>query len=662
MTAAGALVLASLDALGHEDVLAAAATHSSQRVVRAEASLLLGLGGRRLSVFAAMHDGALRELAGRRGTDPEVRAARGRALSLLEKTKEARLELSSAIRAGSARAGSWLAETYVRDEPARALSLLDAARRRGDDSPASACRRARALLFLDRPARALAALEASAPGLYVREVLRVLALDALGRRTQARAAAAAAAAADRGCPFGFAAQGRLAAAEGDLEAATGFYHRARDLDLDVGGEYMFEIFGVRLAWEAPERYLARLDAHLRLHPDSAVFLAERAELLRHPKFCRYEEALRDYAAAVRFAPGRGWLVALLARALNLAGGGRAGLEEFDRAAELAPDSGWILAWRGAAMARVGESARALADFDAAVARMPWYSFAYAWRGALLRRLGRAPEATADLDAALHLDPTYAFSWNERFQARLESGDPDGAADDLKTAFSMDPKFTWEAVRGKRAGAELDAALKSRPKSAWLKVWRGHARLSAGRPAEAVKDLRAAARLLPREALVWAWLGRALTAAGKRAEAARGLSRAAKLDAKSWSVLKALADLHAAAGEWKKALPHLRRAAELAPTTVSLLMDHASAAARLGREDEALKSLHKAMELDPRYAEARASTAKIHLARAARRQEAGDFAGQAEDFRAALAAAPELFPPAERERLKALLDETDGGKS
>jgi tetratricopeptide (TPR) repeat protein len=162
-------------------------------------------------------------------------------------------------------------------------------------------------------------------------------------------------------------------------------------------------------------------------------------------------------------------------------------------------------------------------------------------------------------------------------------------------------------------------------------------------------------------LAWTWLGTALAAAGRRAEGARGLAKAAALDAKSWSVRKALADLHAAAGDWKKALPHLRRAAELAPTTIPLLMEHAAAAARLGREDEALSSLRKARELDPRFADARELSARVHLARAARRQKKKDFAGQAEDFRAALAAAPELFSEEERARLTALLDETDGGR-
>ncbi|MFI5350426.1 MAG: phytanoyl-CoA dioxygenase family protein, partial [Elusimicrobiota bacterium] len=96
----------------------------------------------------------------------------------------------------------------------------------------------------------------------------------------------------------------------------------------------------------------------------------------------------------------------------------------------------------------------------------------------------------------------------------------------------------------------------------------------------------------------------------------------------------------------------RAAAALAPTTVSLLVEHAAAAARQGPEAEALASLRKAAGLDPRNAEARALAAKIHLTRAARRQARGDAKGQSEDLRAAQAAAPELFPPAERARLTA----------
>ncbi|MFI5360872.1 MAG: hypothetical protein ACHQ49_02785 [Elusimicrobiota bacterium] len=687
MNARAARALQALEAMNHEDVLDAAGSLAADGGGRRSLSILQGLGAHRLEVFAAVHGGELRRIASLPGGDADSLAARGRARRLLGLRADARRDLSAAARMGHERARAWLAETMILRGPKRALGLLSPARGAAITGPGPACWRAAALLALGRRREALDELDGGGPGGYARLALRVAVSTALRRPSQARAAAAAAFALEPGVPFAPAALRKLAVRAGDRRAELDFYHRARNLDLDVGGGPPGETGSGGKPSQKTEAAVARLDAILRRNPKSLSALVERAELLRHPRFCRYDEAFRDYAAAVRLQPDRGWLLALLARALNHRDGGRAGLAEFDRAVESAPESGWIRAWRGAALSRVGETGRAAEDFDAAVELMPWYPSAYAWRGALRRRLGRAAEAAKDLDVALALDPSYPFSWNERFQARLETGDASGAARDLLRAFRLNPKYTWADVRGAgRAARELDAAVRARPDDPWLRAWRGHSRLRAKRPRAAVADLRNSVRTLGREPLLVAWLGGALAAAGRLAEGEKHLRFALRLDPRSWIAHKTLADLHSARADWARALPHRRRAAELAPTSVPLLIEHASAAARLGRDAEALASLEKAARLAPRTAEARAFAAEIHLragrlpeaaaevagafaagggsrahlARARLRNARGDFAGQIEDFRAALAAGPELFEPGERRRLEELLRGADGG--
>jgi tetratricopeptide (TPR) repeat protein len=644
--------LAELAALGVADALSQPDESDFPR--GAPRLSLPNLGARRLENWSALRDGRLRELLGAFGSPRAAAdwAARGRLLRLLGERERAQACFLAAARKGGLRAWLWLGELHLARDPRRALRCLARGREAAPLEPLFALWLGAAELTLARPARCLRALEA-AGGSHTARLLRARALIALRRGGPARAELAAAVADDPDSSCAHVLRGRLAAAENDLAGADAAYQAARGIEADVRGEFLFEKLGASVDWGNLKATVDGMERALRRHPRSVPLLVHRAELLRDPQLCRYDEAVDGYRRAALLAPGQGWVLAHLARALHQRSGGTEGRGEFDRAAALSPRCGWIRAWRGAYWSRVGEARRAFADFDAAEALMPWYPFTYAWRGALRRKNGDAAAAVADLDVALRLDPGYAFSWNERFQARLEAGDPVGAADDLKTAFALNPKYAWAEIRGAKARRELDAAVRAHPAAPWLRVWRGRARLTTD-PAGAAADLRAAVRRLPREAIANSSLGLALAASGRQAEALRRLAAAARLEPRSWSARKALADAHSSAGEWRKALPHLRAAAALAPTTVSVLVEHAAAAARLGRSTEALASLAKAIGLDPGAGAARALAAKVHLARAARRQARGDYAGQRADFRAALDAAPDLFPPAERRRIEAIL--------
>ncbi len=614
-------------------------------------ALRQALGGHAVRAFRAVnHDALAATLAGLPpGKGAEASALRGRLLRLLGDLPRARRAFARSLSAApNARAAGWLGEMLIGTQPRRALKLLARAASLDASWPWPRLWTAAALLELGKGAAARAELDA-----FVRLgggrpcILGLLHFQAamLERKPAlALAFAEAAIAADPAGPAGYEAAARALQALGREPAAMSRMHDARDLDFDVTGAFLYERGRFEMNWNDPDALLARLDAEIAARPRVAGLYAERAELKRLPRLCRYEEALEDYAKAVALEPRRAWLRAVLGRARNNFSGGRAGLADFDAAVRLAPRGGWIRAWRGAVLARLGESRKALADFAAAERLMPWYSFTYAWRGALLNRLGAFDEARRDLDTALRLDETYTFSVYERFRALRGLEDYPAALRDLNAAFAADPKFVWDGPE-----RELDAAVKARPDLAWLHAWRGFRRLGLGRAAEARADFD---RALARErgsALIFAWRARARHASGRSASALADLKRAARLSPRLWVVHQALAEIHEARGEKRRALRSISTAARLAPTTVSFLLVKARLELELGRFSRALATTERTLQLDARGADARALKARALVARGMSRSARGRIA----DFRRALDLAPEIFSPEERGRISAL---------
>lgn len=115
------------------------------------------------------------------------------------------------------------------------------------------------------------------------------------------------------------------------------------------------------------------------------------------KMERYEEAVRDYTAALQLDPAH--TKALYNRAVAL---------ERLRRHEAAAD-----------------------DYGAVLARDPGNAPARQNRGCLLLRLGRLQEAVADLSAALEADGGAAAAWHARGEARERLGAPDAALADLQ---------------------------------------------------------------------------------------------------------------------------------------------------------------------------------------------------------------------------------------
>lgn len=115
------------------------------------------------------------------------------------------------------------------------------------------------------------------------------------------------------------------------------------------------------------------------------------------KMERYEEAIRDYTAAVQLDPGH--TKALYNRAV--------------------------------ALERLRRHEAAAEDYGAVLERDPSNAPARQNRGCLLLRLGRLEEAVADLTAALQADSGAAAAWHARGEARERLGASDAALADLQ---------------------------------------------------------------------------------------------------------------------------------------------------------------------------------------------------------------------------------------
>jgi tetratricopeptide (TPR) repeat protein len=689
-----------LQRLGHEELVDTPESHS--RVSSLGGSGRRGyfekaLGWRRLDNFRAIYDkelrGALEALSAVK-TDASALVWRGRILRILGDTAEARrvLERSRAL-ARTPEAAAWLGELALENSPVEAETLLS-------ESASLAPRwalphlirglaRLNALKHADALAEFDAALRAEPKkGRHLMRLARSEAhLQAL-RYDQAFAEAKLAIRLDPHSPAGYHMAGVVKFFAGELSAAAEYSDQARNRDYNLEGPF-FASWGVVSDWDQPAVYLETLDRAIEKAPEQAVLYAARAELKRDPKLCLYDEALSDYQKAAELAPDCAWIRAALARAEDLAHGGRNGLKSFALALRLCRSSGWAYAWRGAVWARLGETRRALDDFARAVKLMPWYSFTYAWRGALLNRLGRAAEALADLDTAILLDPHYPFSFNERFQAKRALKDDAGAAADLNRAFAFNPKYTWMGGKVSETDPErrsellrgLDDAIVRSPNEAWLHAWRGYSLLQWGQSDAALADFDAAAARGLKGAELEGWRGSALFALGRLDEAVASLEKSVASNPKGWHALTVLAEVRSAQGKKPEALAAMARAAELAPTTVPVLVSQARLEHELGRDEQALALLNRAGELDRGFADVYLLVAEIRLGRgeteAAKaaaekalalpqpsgkaylvrglvRQSLGDYDGQLSDFAAAIRIDPGLFPEKERRQIQDLV--------
>lgn len=353
--------------------------------------------------------------------------------------------------------------------------------------------------------------------------------------------------------------------------------------------------------------LRRLDALTCLPP--AWKLAQRGELLRQPALNRQSEAVRALSRAVALAPRSAWIRAFLGRARFHGADRRRGLADLDAAIALAPSAGWLYAWRGEALRQLGDLGGAHQDLSRAIALSPFYPWSYAWRGGVRRALGLWRAAAQDLDLFLSVVDSYPWARRERGEARLRLGDP-GCLDDLSRAAAFDMSGSILAASGappadeRRRLEELARAFAALDLPA-ARAWRGETLLRLGRPREALRELDAALRSEPRSAWAHAWRAEALAALRRFPEARAAADRCLELERRGYPRAHALRGwLLRREGDFLDAAADFARACGGRSTTSWCLALYGETLLRAGRKREAIEPLSKALELDPRHKQAR----------------------------------------------------------
>lgn len=463
----------------------------------------------------------------------------------------------------TARPGPWLS--------ARDVSSL---RRRlvGFTPEGSALALSAAELLAGRPARAAAAVEGLESGAAA--YLRAAALWAEADRTRA--------------------VDLLPGAVAAAEAAAAAFPRRPDAQL-LRAQILREC-------ERNDESLKALRDVLALDPKDWRTRLGVAELLTD--MYRYEPALEELARVEKQVGRKWWLIAQRARLKGFCGKPEGALADFDAAIRLSPRVGSLHSWRAEVLRGLGRLDEARAACDRAVALDPRYAFSFEVRGRLALTRGDVTSARRDLDRACRLDPSHrlAFAW--RGEALWKLGRAREAFLDFERVAPLRLDTLWNpgtgrkepvAARAAAMAADLDAAVRARPRDGWARLTRGALALWSGRARECLEDLSAAAA---------------------------GSSRA--------KALALRAEASARLGEPRSALADLDVALKLSPSDARARALRARLLAESGRDAEALAEYDRALSRpEPALAGAYAERARLRAA-------AGDAAGAAADGGSAVA--------------------------
>ena len=274
--------------------------------------------------------------------------------------------------------------------------------------------------------------------------------------------------------------------------------------------------------------LEALRREIAADPRKAWPYALSAEIKRGEAIGKYSEAIEDLEKASSLEPESAWIQAYWARALAQAGRAAEASEKIERAAALDPAAAWILAERALIRLSLGRVSAALEDAREARRLAPESPDALWAAARCLARSGLWVEALENVDrvAGFAVDGAHSL----RFEILRALGRFEEASDALRAAVARGERLSWLDGGGSDPAAALDeisAALRARPKDAWLLFWRGEVRLRSGEVAVAVADFTRALALDRGHLCARAWRGWARLLAGEHAGALADVEAALK---------------------------------------------------------------------------------------------------------------------------------------
>jgi Flp pilus assembly protein TadD len=216
-------------------------------------------------------------------------------------------------------------------------------------------------------------------------------------------------------------------------------------------------------------------------------------------------------------------------------------------------------------------------------------------GGLLAKEGRSGEAIAELNEALRIRPRYALAQNNLGMALMGQGRLDEAAGRLGEAVRLDPDFA-------QAQANLGMVL-----------------IRQGRLAEASERFAEAVRIKPGFAEAHDGLGRALAGQGRVEEAIGQYNEALRLKPDYAEAHNDLGEAFGSEGKLNEAAQQFAEALRLAPDYAEAHNDLGVAFGQQGRFDEAAQQFLEALRIDPSFAKA---SNNLRMAQAARQGRDG----------------------------------------
>lgn len=405
----------------------------------------------------------------------------------------------------------------------------------------------------------------------------------------------------------------------------------------------------------------------------------------HGKAGRFDAAIGDYDAALRFMPT--FLNAYIDRGIawGRKGDNQRALADFERANELKPDEARIHLNRGVALERLKQFDRALADYTVALRLQPGYVIALLNRGLLFKLRGEAASARSDLEAVVAAPAANAEVQLLQERARqalaalpaLAAAAPPSAAEiaDCRSSDAEKALAACSAIiaRGKTADVSIFAEMHRRRAIAWR---------TKGNFDQSLADVNQAIALAPHVADNYLSRGLTFERKGDIARAIEDYTEAIRRNGELALAWSNRGGLHFKRAEWQAAISDYTQAIRVSPKDPipfvnrgvahsrlknyqAAIDDYTSAIANkadyalawsnrsmaymsLGNLEAALADANEAIRLRPTYLNALVHRGDLFSRR-------GDIARARADLEAALALRPSNDEEAQRQnRAKELL--------